>query len=544
EDNNRTERSKTDLHHAILCIQERGNSTVILKYLIDYYTDNAKEYNNYGWMLTVTKAIPLLYDNDLSEFVQYLFKKSCFGITEAYTPPLHIECYDKKRGDHAAVIHSLVVKPCLALKLNYTLWFFVKNPFTSVKRLYYWFQTLRDRKVYMVPLPDFTAYPNSKDLNSNSREDHNGNNKYFWMLVSLFRILLWPRKKVINNPKEMSPFHRVIYEEKGDEIYRTPTIMAVLDFKWAAAPNYIAAILYDDQLLILQKSAYNTFLAFTTLVLWLELDDSRLSYPTYKINDTSNSDLYSNLTIYQDIDKSSWLDNYYSNPYLSIVAVFFWTNGRWDQLDQWDSYVVYLMSILGMLNLIKQVKKVVHTVAYKHRAELVADYEALEKPFGSKRGNPQYIYYIPNPDMINTWLTETEKDEEQKARLMDSIESSTTKNDDTINNKIDKISFIDEEIFPLRAISNKKLQKNSKSDDKLLKNVIYNESNNGPLYKDPDHSANFDDQLSLQERFNKLENEFKTRFDNQEIKFNNIEQNLKTILETLNNLNNPNRVNV
>ncbi|RHZ80166.1 hypothetical protein Glove_139g309 [Diversispora epigaea] len=48
EDNNRTEISKSDLHYAILCIQKRGDSTVILKYLIDYYIANTKEYNNHG----------------------------------------------------------------------------------------------------------------------------------------------------------------------------------------------------------------------------------------------------------------------------------------------------------------------------------------------------------------------------------------------------------------------------------------------------------------------------------------------------------------
>ncbi|RHZ79974.1 hypothetical protein Glove_139g218 [Diversispora epigaea] len=56
EDNrSTTEIPKSDLHHAILS-QKRGDSTVILKYLIDYYADNAKEYNNPGWMFTVSKA--------------------------------------------------------------------------------------------------------------------------------------------------------------------------------------------------------------------------------------------------------------------------------------------------------------------------------------------------------------------------------------------------------------------------------------------------------------------------------------------------------
>ena len=59
-------KSKSDLQVAIMCTRRR-NSTTILKYLIDYYTDNAKEYNNHGWMFTVTKAIPLLYDYQLHQ---------------------------------------------------------------------------------------------------------------------------------------------------------------------------------------------------------------------------------------------------------------------------------------------------------------------------------------------------------------------------------------------------------------------------------------------------------------------------------------------
>ena len=36
----------------------------------------------------------------------------------------------------------------------------------------------------------------------------------------------------------MSPFLRVIHEEKGYEIYQTPTIMAVSAFKWSAARRH------------------------------------------------------------------------------------------------------------------------------------------------------------------------------------------------------------------------------------------------------------------------------------------------------------------
>ncbi|CAG8540462.1 7194_t:CDS:10 [Diversispora eburnea] len=551
EDNNRTKILKSDLRHAISCVQKRKDSTVILKYLIDYYSDNAKEYNNYGWMFTVSEAIPSLYDNDLSEFVRYLFKKPCFGTTEAYTSPLHITSYDKKRGYNSEMMHSLVVKPCLA------------------SGFFYWFQTSDyDPKVYIVPLPDFTVYP---------RGPHPKCENYFWMLVSYFRILLWPRKKIINNTEEMSPFLRVIYEEKGDEIYRTPAIMAVLDFKWAAAPSKIVylleiesniilkfvpivyaysglylitmeimelkregpGILYEREI-VLQKSVYNSVLALTVLVLWLELillmryfvypgrfiyiiksilrhiwpffafmfiaiiafghamfilinkDDSSLQIPTYRINDTSNSGLYSNITIYQDIDKSSRVDNYYSNLISSIEAVFFWINGRWDQLNQWDYPSVDLISILGSIILVLIFQNILIafmnggfekaneeslTATFKFRAEFVAKYEALVKPSDN----------IPNQGFSSDL-------------------------------DIGKISFFDDEIFLSKVVT-------SKSNKKSHTNLNLKSSNES-LFKDIGPTADID------ERFNNLKNEFNTRFDE-------LEQNLKTILKTLNNLNNP-----
>ncbi|RHZ88355.1 hypothetical protein Glove_23g170 [Diversispora epigaea] len=744
-DNNRstTKISNSDLHHAI-DIQERGDSTLILKYLIDYYADNTKEYNNHGWMFTVSEAIPVLYDKNLGEFVQYLFKKPCFGITEAYTPPLHIDPDEQKKGNKAAVIHSLVVKPSLASKSNKTLWLFLKNLITSVIRWYFGFRTSRrDRKVYIVPLPDFTVPPNPKDdlkdesefvqylfkkpcfgiteaytppLHIDPDEQKKGNkaavihslvvkpslasksnktlwlflknlitsvirwyfgfrtsrrdrkvyivplpdftvppnpkddlkdesenySKYFWFLLTL----LWPRRKVINNTEDMSPFHRIIHEENSDEIYRTPTILAVLDFKWSAAQimqliregwsRYmniynlfdlgsvllplavsIVATSYDNQ------TVFNTVLAFTILVLWFELillmryferpgsyiyiiynisttiwpffafmliaDDLNLQIPTYKINDTSNSDL--NITIFQVVE-SSQSDSNYSSPLSAIKAVY---DGNWDQSDQLGSYAIAInaMSILGSLILVlifqnmliafmsgafEKASEEGLTAVHRYRVEPVAEYESLKKYFG--RDNSRYIYYIPDPDMIDTWLTETKEDDEQESQLTDfdysdddgydddddddgDDENGDDDNDDddddnqdnsshlkkyrhiqnegslssmdlnSIKPTFDKISFLDEETFLLKVAaskSKKKSQKNRKSNNKSLKNVGDNKLSNEPLSEDSG-PTNVDDQLSMEKKFNNMENEFKT-------KFTELDQNLKTILETLKNLKN------
>ncbi|RHZ44909.1 hypothetical protein Glove_707g4 [Diversispora epigaea] len=736
-------KSKTDLHYAILYAQRRADSTEIIKYLIDYYANNAKEYNNDGWMFTVSKAIPLLYDYGLSEFVLDLFKKLCFGTIEAYTPPLHINLFDQKKGNNAYDICSLKVKPCLAVPPSriIKLWNIIRERIARIEPLH------NDRKVYIVPLPDFTVYPNPKGL-----EDHRENySKYFWFLRSLFL----PRRKVINDTKQMSPFFRIIHEEKGHEIHQTPSIMAVLDFKWAVTCPYyfrhiiiyifyaisytmlvisyskgesrtirllktdshillaifycvyfytgwyliaieivqlkreglyryinifnifdcvsvvLPLICFFHQEFILQL--FNPVLAFTALVMWFELllllryfktpgrfiyiitsilrtiwpffvfmlitifafghamfilldraDDS-LVIPTYKIKDTSNPDIYSNITIYQDVDKTSRLDNYYSDLLSSIIAVFFWTNGRWDQLNQWDSFAVIAMSILGSIILVlifqnmliafmngafdKSYKadhteayryhtsnpdiysnitiyqdvdktsrldnyysdllssiiavffwtngrwdqlnqwdsfaviamsilgsiilvlifqnmliafmngafdksyKADHTEAYRYRIDLIAEYESLEKFSDNERDNPRYIYYIPNPNVIGTWL-----DEKQKFHPMDKNLDELTDSDysDDCDDDFDDDLDSDD---------------SDHGDKNSLKIIIQNHDNshiqNDVIFIDEEIfvTSSKSNKKSLQKKLNDIENKFKARFDRLKKNFKTLSKN-------------------
>ncbi len=65
-----------------------------------------------------------------------------------------------------------------------------------------------------------------------------------------------------------------------------------------------------------------------------------------------NGNQLSNLTIQQDFDLESPTDNYYSNFVQSVIAVYFWINGRWDQLDQWNFWPVSLLSIIASVLLV------------------------------------------------------------------------------------------------------------------------------------------------------------------------------------------------
>ncbi|RHZ76605.1 hypothetical protein Glove_195g27 [Diversispora epigaea] len=125
-----------------------------------------------------------------------------------------------------------------------------------------------------------------------------------------------------------------------------------------------------------------------------------------------------------------------------------------DKLTNFESSIILVLIFQNLLiafmnAAFDKANKAGHTVAYKYYAGLIAEYEALEKPLVL---TTCIIYYIPDSDIIDAWLKETKKDEKQKLRLTGSsltidlyfIEPSTTK----YNGTIDKISFIDEEIFP------------------------------------------------------------------------------------------------
>ncbi|CAG8457718.1 5946_t:CDS:2, partial [Dentiscutata heterogama] len=150
---------------------------------------------------------------------------------------------------------------------------------------------------------------------------------------------------------------------------------------------------------------------------------SQFSVDSYLIKNASNltQNLFPNFVIQHDVDPTSRSSNYFSTFASSVEAVFFWTNGRWDQLSNWDSTAIDIMSILGSLILVLIFQNLLisfmngafteadmtgKNAARKYRAEMICDYETLEKPLDSKRGNPRYIYYIANSDFIDKWLNE------------------------------------------------------------------------------------------------------------------------------------------
>src|SRR5205823_2726363 len=78
-------------------------------------------------------------------------------------------------------------------------------------------------------------------------------------------------------------------------------------------------------------------------------------------------------------------------------------------------------------------KKIGRHAVLKYRAELIQDYETIEKPLGSKRGNPRYIYYIGKPDYIEEWLKKSEKTRKSHEKTRKRHENFLSKLDDDSN---------------------------------------------------------------------------------------------------------------
>ncbi|CAG8593274.1 6937_t:CDS:2, partial [Funneliformis mosseae] len=126
-----------------------------------------------------------------------------------------------------------------------------------------------------------------------------------------------------------------------------------------------------------------------------------------------------NQLISQSFNLSDPTDNYFANFGQSVAAVYFWINGRWDQLEQWDFWPVGLLSFIASVLLVivmqnmliafmsgvfDEAKSDGRLAVLKYRAELIADYETLEKPFGDSKGNPRHIFYISDTNKISKWL--------------------------------------------------------------------------------------------------------------------------------------------
>ncbi|CAB4425400.1 unnamed protein product [Rhizophagus irregularis] len=599
---------ETDLEIAIKC-SEGGyrKDTIIVKYLLDYYSDNALKTSN--WMFTVTKTIPLLYQNQLEFYVKELFQKPCFGINNVYLEQSKISKKDVIKSNDKD-IHAFNVNLGFDKRKEYNFLQKLifkgkqkgKKTISNITSREFITSPLHVSQVFIVPLPNFTVYPEKINYEQN-----------YWMVpIKLLKLLIWPRGHVFEEEETLSPFLRMIRNNDSAEIYDNPSIAAIIDYKWNSARGFFLrhAILYllfalmfsfvadavKDISLAMQginsKFLMHRWLlsmfyfivicplmvasaqlyyylstvpsikidmdgdfnpekvlrimticnSFSILLVWLQLalvgslkhftvviimivlinrlyNKFCLFYlaihktlgiqpdgSTYLLNNTIDGEQYK---MDQEINVQSASDNYFSDFTRSVESVFFWTGGRWDQLEQWNFWPVDVYSIIGSILLVTILQNMLiamMTGAYddakavgkyavlKYRAELIADYETIDTPFGGEKENPRYIYFFGNSDYIQEWLENSEK-----ARI----------NEDDNNDKLSQdISdsprkwLVDEDYKSEKELSNNKLsiiqKDNVKNEVKILQDKI--QSMDGKLHSMEENIKNLISLLQNQQK--------------------------------------------
>ncbi|CAB5181139.1 unnamed protein product, partial [Rhizophagus irregularis] len=528
---------ETDLEIAIKCTK-RGyqKDTIIVKYLLDYYTDNAIKTSN--WMFTVSKAIPFLYEYQLEFYVKELFQKTCFGTNEIYLEQSNINTKDIIKSNNKN-IHALSINRGLIKKNKPSFWQKLTSKLLCKKttNLLRKKSTVIHNQIYMVPLPDFIVYPEGID----DKRD-----KLWKIPLKHLKMLIWPRDHIIEKEEKMSPFLRMVRNENRAEIYDNPSIAAIIDFKWNSAkklflrqvfihlvfafiyalhvskphvPNghgkvlrnclrecsFYWIILIGLYLLNIERirikyngwkrylSFYNFFdlfsvifpllttivpkifkkesishdalvacKSFAVLIISMELTlllryFEKVGAYVYIITNIFKKIapflLFMLIFIFGFSSAMFILLDYtiekrpqnYSDLFRTTESVFFWTNGRWDQLDQWDVWQKEVFSLIGsvavvtilqnmliaiMASAFDDANEVSRHAALKYRAEMIAEYETIDKPSASQEENPRYIYFTSKMDYIKNWLKKSEKARESHRNYLAEIENDLWHYDD------------------------------------------------------------------------------------------------------------------
>ncbi|CAJ0745252.1 2861_t:CDS:10 [Entrophospora sp. SA101] len=303
--------------------------------------------------------------------------------------------------------------------------------------------------------------------------------------------------------------------------------------------------------------------SFVVLILWLQSVTSIGIYPAttkYVVNSTSTfPNPYDDIIIQPDFDLKSVSDNSFVDFRKSAESVYFWPLGRWDQVDQWDFWPVELLSILAsillvtimqnlliafMAGIFEEASRSVKQKTLKIQADLLADHEILEKPYGNSKGNPRFIYYVGKVNELENWLMKTQKFHNNRFKpwAVKSGEDTSLRLYD-----FEYEEFIDDDDDFDNNNYNNKRDKNKDNGDIYEKNKkgIYEDDDKIFDVNDNDEPMRFivktykiiDDSSStssnIEKSLSKLQNEMKNLDSNVTNRIDTIENNIKEILKLI-----------
>ncbi|PKK76736.1 hypothetical protein RhiirC2_844931 [Rhizophagus irregularis] len=247
-----------DLELAIYhCKGRELKDTMIVAYLLEYYTSHAIEYA--GWMTTVSKALPFLYKYNYDDYVRKLFRKECFADQDHFSAQDPYEIIPRGfTSGHFREKNFMAFRPKDRLQSDKDNAFTLKtNKFIrTMKKLLKFFENDRVRKILeffsndhekppialrVVPLPGFTVHEINKRFKNKSKIEIKIESKKTAADYDIWKTLLYilwftfvPRWYKIGKSEHhlLSPFSRVTKYEDNDDMYDNPATEAVIDFRW------------------------------------------------------------------------------------------------------------------------------------------------------------------------------------------------------------------------------------------------------------------------------------------------------------------------
>ncbi|KAG9290399.1 hypothetical protein G9A89_007130 [Geosiphon pyriformis] len=202
------------------------------------------------------------------------------------------------------------------------------------------------------------------------------------------------------HPRKHSPFYEIVDNDRKGEIFENPAMEAIIEYEWRAQKTglfHIKAIFYwiyllfflvwsklyldvrvygEDNEDFIRKASY--------VILWVAFLSIQMTFwflvsvvfiagcfaytmylllhyapklgvnpgsPTYT-NIQNGNNTNSTIDLTQIINPYDYTDNYYSEFWKSLEAVYFWVNGRWDQIDQWNFWPIDIISLMASIILV------------------------------------------------------------------------------------------------------------------------------------------------------------------------------------------------
>ena len=181
-----------------------------------------------------------------------------------------------------------------------------------------------------------------------------------------------------------------------------------------------------------------------------------------------------------------------------------------------------------------ETKSNVKQVVLKFRADLIADYEAIERLFGNKK-NPRYIYYIGSSEDQEKWLVKAEKYRKAyRSSLIDDVKFDDDDFDDDYDDYVSGTNYKDgfnggnkDGLLNVKGLKGFKDLSGSKTNESKGKQRFELKLEHA---SDEDTE---DNNKQIRNKINNLEEKIDKLTDDVTNRINSVEENLKELLKLL-----------